>query len=165
MTPSLACPNLSTCSVLELVQHANRAGIAYHLVDDRLIVRPSRSRQEIADAVKDRAGEVAAFLQEHGRGWRTPAEEDTYRRQMADEMTLAMFGMEWQALVNLTIDSLADRVGDAWERYVNRLPLLPLPCDDLVADRADEQPAAPIIIMAPRSARRRSFRDGGRRGE
>lgn len=121
-TPLLLDFNPTACGLLELIQEANRHHVAYHLVDDRLIVHPHRVRQDITDALIARAEEVADFLRAHGRAWRTPPEEDAYRRKMADEQCLQMFGMEWQALVNLAIDSLADRVGESWERHVARLP-------------------------------------------
>jgi hypothetical protein len=119
--------NLLSCNVLELIQHANREQVAYHLADDRLIVHPHDTRRDIVDALLARAEEVRAFLALHRRHvWHTPPEEEAYRKARADEQCLAMFGMEWQALVNLTIDSLADRVGEAWERYAARItPLVP----------------------------------------
>jgi hypothetical protein len=130
VTHTLTSLNLSSCSVLELLQHANREQVAYHLADDRLIVHPHDTRRDIVDALLARAEEVRAFLALHRRHvWRTPPEEEAYRRARADEMTLAMFGMEWQALVNITIDSLAERVGEAWERHVARItPLVPDAC-------------------------------------
>lgn len=117
---------------LALIQEANREQVTYHLVDDRLIVHPHRTRQDIVDALIARADEVAAFLSTHRRYvWRTPPEEEEYRRKMANEMCLAMFGMEWQALINIAIDRLADVVGEAWERHVARMTPLPsLPYED-----------------------------------
>lgn len=148
-----------TCTVLDLIQEANREGVSYHLADDRLIIRRHRTRQDLIDAMMDRAEEVAAFLRTYRPAqWRTPVEEEEYRKAMADEMCLAMFGMEWQAIINIAIDRLADVVGEAWERYVARIRPLAPPWD---GDR-DPTPRGGPPTRPPGG--RYSMRGGGRRG-
>ncbi len=123
----MASPTVDTellsCSVLELIQHANREQVAYHLVDDRLIVHPHRTRQEIADAMIARGEEVADFLRTYRRHeWRTPSEERAYREQVAaDEMCLELFSMPWEVCKALMVAHFAEVVGEAWERHVARI--------------------------------------------
>lgn len=115
--------NLSSCSVLELMQLARREWVAFHLVDNRLIVHPHRTRQDLADALIARADEVADFLRtHHPYQWRTPPEEEAYRRAVADEMCLTLFSMPWAVCQRLVIAALAEVVGEAWERHVARIP-------------------------------------------